>query len=91
MILGKVTGTVVATRKHDALRRGRLLIVQPIDVDGAETGARDVLAIDPHLGAGEGDVVLMAKEGAVVAQLLDTPDVPANTIIVGIVDDWAVH
>lgn len=81
----------MATRKHSALRQGRLLIVQPIDVDGAPMAVPDVLAIDPHLGAGEGDVVLMAKEGAVVAQLLDAPDVPANTIIVGIVDDWAVR
>ena len=91
MILCKVTGTIVATRKHDALRKGRLLVVQPVALDGHPTATRDLLAIDPHLGAGEGDTVLVAKEGAVVAQLLDSKHVPANAIIVGIVDDWAVQ
>ncbi|GAB5520522.1 MAG: EutN/CcmL family microcompartment protein [Rhodothermales bacterium] len=91
MIFCKVTGTIVATRKHEALRKGRLLIVRPVALDGSATDARDLLAIDPHLGAGEGDTVLVAKEGAVVAQLLGSAQVPANAIIVGIVDDWAVQ
>ena len=88
MQLCKVTGSVVATIKDEALRKGTLLIVHPIETDGTLTGVSDQLAIDPGHGAGVGDVVLVAKEGAVVRQILGREDVPANAIILGVVDDW---
>jgi microcompartment protein CcmK/EutM len=88
MFLCKVTGTIVATRKNPALR-GKLLIVQPIGLDATLVGSKDLLAIDPRYGAGIGDVVLVAKEGAVVGQLTGRDDVPANVIVLGVVDDWA--
>ena len=88
MYLCKVTGTVVASRKDERFRRGKLLIVHPIDVHGALDGEKDMLAIDPGLDAGEGDVVLVAREGAVARQLLKLDDIPANVVIVGVVDDW---
>ena len=47
-----------------------------------------MLAIDPGHDAGIGDFVLVAREGAVVRQLLKSEDVPANVVIVGVVDDW---
>ena len=47
-----------------------------------------MLAIDPGYGAGTGDVVLVAREGAVVRQLMNKDAVPANVIILGVVDDW---
>lgn len=94
MQLCRVTGNVVSTNKNQRLRRGKLLIVHPVDTDGNIVGARDQLALDPGLDAGVGDVVMVAKEGAVVAQLLDAGNedapggTPANVIIVAIVDDW---
>ena len=89
MQLCRVTGTIVATRKDEALRAGKLLIVHPISVDGQLDGIKDMLAIDPGYSAGIDDVVLVAKEGAVVRQLVGRDDVPANTIILGVVDDWS--
>jgi microcompartment protein CcmK/EutM len=88
MFLCKVTGTIVATRKNEALAQ-KLLIVQPVDTRGEFATSRDLLAIDPRYGAGVGDMVLVAREGAVVGQLLDREDVPANVVILGVVDDWA--
>ena len=88
MQLCKVTGTIVASKKDEALREGKLLIVHPIETDGALSGIADQLAIDPGHGAGVGDVVLVAKEGGVVRQILGREDVPANSIILGVVDDW---
>jgi len=88
MFLCRVTGTIVATRKDERFRKGKLLVVHPVDVAGELDGIKDMLAIDPGYGAGVGDVVLVAREGAVVRQLMKSDDVPANVVILGVVDDW---
>jgi microcompartment protein CcmK/EutM len=89
MFLCKVTGTIVATRKAEALRPAKLLIVRPVDAGGAIVGDNDMLALDPRFGAGVGDYVVVAKEGAVVAQLMAAADVPANVVVLGVVDGWS--
>lgn len=94
MQLCHVTGTLVSTRKHNALRKGKLLIVRPVDTEGNFLKSRDLLAMDPGFDAGIGDKVLIAKEGQVVAQLLDLENpadapTPANVVIIGVVDDWS--
>ena len=89
MYLCKVTGTIVSSRKDEHFRDGKLLVVHPVDQLGDLDGEKDMLAIDPGYGAGLGDVVLVAREGAVVRQLMKNDDVPANVIILGVVDDWS--
>jgi microcompartment protein CcmK/EutM len=91
MQLCRVTGTIVASRKDESLRNGKLLVVHPLTLDGKLDGIKDMLAIDPGFSAGVHDVVLVAREGAVVKQLLGRDDVPANVVILGVVDDWAVE
>jgi microcompartment protein CcmK/EutM len=97
MFLCKVTGTVVSTRKSERFRPAKLLIVHRVDSEGQLVGSRDMLALDPKFDAGVGDYVLVAKEGAVVAQLMDdaakgAPEAtPANVIITAVVDDWALE
>ena len=94
MYLARVTGAGVAPQKADRLSGHRLLIVSPIELDGQPTGATEDVALDPGLDAGPGDAVLVAKEGAVVADLFDRDRgpgehaTPANVVIVAIVDDW---
>ncbi len=89
MYLCKVTGTIVSSRKNEHFRNGKLLIVHPVDGLGDLDGEKDMLAIDPGYGAGLGDVVLVAREGAVVRQLMKNDDVPANVVILGVVDNWS--
>ncbi len=89
MYLCRVTGTIVSSRKDEHLRDGKLLIVHPVDGQGDVDGEKDMLAIDPGYGAGLGDVVLVAREGAVVRQLMKNDDVPANVVILGVVDNWS--
>ena len=94
MHLCRVTGAVVATQKADRLRRHRLLTVERIGLDGTPLGRPEEVALDPGLDAGEGDAVLVAKEGAVVADLFDRQlapgerATPANVVIVAVVDAW---
>lgn len=94
MYLGHVTDSIVATEKDPRLRAHRLLTVRPVDLDGSPLDGPADVALDPGLDAGPGDYVIVAKEGAVVADLLDRDlgpgerGTPANVVIVAIADDW---
>lgn len=94
MTLCQVTGTVVSTQKSARFRSSKLLVVHPVDSAGERIGTKDLLALDPKFDAGVGDFVLVAKEGAVVAQLMGDADLPggtpANVIITAVVDDWSL-
>ena len=96
MTLCRVTGTVVATVKSERLRASRLLLVRALDLDGALRDRPEDVALDPGLDAGVGDTVLVAKEGAVVADLFDRDlpagalATPANVVIVAVVEGWTV-
>lgn len=85
MTLCKVLGPVVATQKHPAFDGRKLLIVQPLDERGGATG-KSFLAVDHGSGAGEGDTVLVMREGGGVRQILGDKTLPIRSLIVGVVD-----
>ena len=87
MVLGKVIGTLVATRKEPTLEGLKLLVVRACDVDGKETGGI-VIAADA-VGAGVGEVVLYAS-GSSARQTVATKDRPVDATIMAIVDEVAV-
>jgi len=87
MYLAKVVGTVVATRKDDRLEGCKLLVVQPLDEGGVESG-RTVVAVDT-VQAGSGEVVLVVT-GSSARMTSRTKDSPVDAAIVGIVDTVAV-
>ena len=84
MQIARVTGTVVATHKHEKLLGAKLLLVQPLDAGGAARGA-PLLAVDAAQ-AGVGDRVLVVREGRAAVAAIRRPAAPADTAIVGIVD-----
>ena len=83
MILGRVIGTVVSTRKDDELEGLKFLLVKACDFDGKPTGAA-VVAAD-SVGAGIGEVVLYAS-GSSARQTHLTKDRPVDATIMAIVD-----
>ena len=87
MILAKVIGTVVTTISHEHYKNRRLLVVQPLVMEGEDTG-EDFIAID-NTHAGIGDTVLINREGNGARQVLKNPDACIISVIVGIVD--SVH
>ena len=87
MLLGRVSGTLVASRKDPGLDGQKLLVVRQIDTDGSETGAH-VVAVD-SVGAGVGDVVLWAS-GSSARQTEATRDRPCDAVVMAIVDSWEV-
>ena len=85
MTLARVEGNVVATVHHPSFDKRKLLIVQPLDENGAPAG-ESFLAVD-MVQAGVGDTVLVNREGNGNRQLLGMgPIVPIRSLIVGIVD-----
>ena len=84
MILGKVVGTVVTTISHPHYKGRRLLVVQPLGLEG-EAADEDFLAQD-NTHAGIGDTVLVNREGNGARQALNNPDACVISVIVGIVD-----
>lgn len=84
MLLGKVVGTVVATRKEEELTGLRFLMVKGCDVDGKPNGPM-VVAVDA-VGAGVGEVVLYVS-GSSARQTKVTKDRPVDATIMAIVDE----
>jgi len=83
MILGKVVGTVWATRKDEQLVGMKLQIVREVDL-ALEPRERFVVAVD-SVGAGVGEVVLVAQ-GSSARQTQLTRDRPVDAVITAIVD-----
>ena len=83
MILAKVVGTVVATRKDDRLLSSKLLLAQPIDPSGKAHG-HHLVAVDT-VDAGYGETVLIVS-GSSARMAADLKDTPVDAAIVGIVD-----
>jgi microcompartment protein CcmK/EutM len=83
MLMGRVVGTVVSTRKDPELEGLKFLIVKACDFDGKPTGA-SVVAAD-SVGAGIGEVVLYAA-GSSARQTTATQNRPVDATIMAIVD-----
>lgn len=83
MILGTVIGSVVSTRKHEALVGNKLLVVEPLQTQG-DTCKR-LVAIDT-VGAGIGEVVLVTT-GHNAKYASYHQNAPVDAAIVGIVDE----
>lgn len=85
MILARVLGNVVATQKNHRYANARVMLCQPVTLEGAETGAT-LLALD-SVDAGAGDIVLVVQEGW-GASTAATGEAGAaiDSAIVGVVD-----
>ena len=84
MQLSRVTGTVVATQKHEKLVGVKLLLVQPMSADGGNNGSA-LLAVDA-VQAGVGDRVLVVLEGRAAISVVQRRYAPVDAAVVGVVD-----
>ena len=83
MLIGKVVGSVVSTRKNDTLVGNKFMIVElPKDMSD---GRSKIVAID-NIGAGIGETVLVAT-GSAARIGCGVEDTPVDAAIVGIVDN----
>ena len=84
MILGVVKGEVYSTINHPDYDGRRILLVDRIRPDGSEDGGY-LIAVDA-VDAGIGQTVLIVDEGNSARQVLENPDAPIRSVIIGIVD-----
>ena len=84
MLIAKVVGEVVATHKHESHQGQKLLIVQPLELDGSNRGDA-VIAVD-SADAGVGDRVLLVTEGYSAMTSVGRPESPIDMAVIGILD-----
>lgn len=85
MILCRVTGTVTSTQKNAHLARNKLLICQPVAVDGKTPDGASFLSLDAAQ-AGAGDLVLVNKEGSSARLIFQDEEIPLQAVVVAVVD-----
>jgi ethanolamine utilization protein EutN len=89
MFLGKVEGTVVATKKDPAMNGRKLLLVRPQLVDEKDPtklrpGLNTIVAVD-SVGCGEGEMILFCQ-GSSARLAGGLKEAPVDAVVIGIVD-----
>lgn len=84
MLIGRVVGDIVATQKAPSHEGRKILMVQPLNLDGTDRG-EVVLALDA-VDAGVGDRVLVVTEGWSAMTAVGRPQSPIDMAVVGVVD-----
>lgn len=89
MILARVEGSVVATKKNQKMTGSKFLLVRPLVIDSPtaaefKPGMSTLVAVD-SLGAGEGEVVLVVQGSSARLAAVDK-DSPVDAVVIGIVD-----
>jgi len=84
MLIARVIGDVVATQKTVSHVGRKILVVQPLNLDGSDRGEA-VLALDA-VDAGAGDRVLLSTEGYSAMTAVGRPNSPIDSAVVGIID-----
>jgi len=84
MLIGKVIGDVVATQKAPSHEGRKILVVQPLNLDGSDRG-EVLLALDA-VDAGVGDRVLVVSEGWSAMTSVGRPQSPIDMAVVGVID-----
>ncbi|MDX2082191.1 MAG: EutN/CcmL family microcompartment protein [Terrimicrobiaceae bacterium] len=89
MILARVEGSVVATKKNPKMTGSKFLVVRPVVMDSPKAttfkdGSSTLVAVD-SLGAGEGELVLVVQ-GSSARLAADDKDSPVDAVVIGIVD-----
>ena len=80
---------MVATISHPDYKNRKLLVVQPMILEGGQAD-EDFLALDNSY-AGIGDTVLVNREGNGARQVLNNPDACVISVIVGIIDSVSLE
>jgi len=84
MLIARVIGDVVASQKVPSHEGRKILVVQPLGLDGSDRGEA-VLALDA-VGAGVGERVLLSMEGFSAMTAVGRPNSPIDAAVIGVID-----
>lgn len=87
MFIAKVVGTVVSTRKDEALKGQKIFIVQPLNAQMEPDGKTEV-AVD-SVGAGPGEIVIVTM-GSIASKVFENLNAPIDCTVIGIIDSVEV-
>jgi ethanolamine utilization protein EutN len=82
--MGRVLGELVATQKHPSHEGLKVLLVQPLNLDGSDRG--DALVAVDSVSAGRGDKVLIATDGYAAFSSVGRPPSPIDMAVLGVID-----
>ena len=85
MLIGRVVGSVVATKKNLKLDGEKLLLVQPLELSGASKGT-PIIAVD-RTGAGPKERVLYTQDGRTAQQILGRGSAGVDAAILAVIDE----
>jgi ethanolamine utilization protein EutN len=85
VILCRILGTVVSPVQHRVYDGKKVLVCQPVRADGRTRLGTSFLAVDA-VQAGEGDLVLAAREGNTARQILGKDEDPFHAVVLAVVD-----
>jgi len=88
LTIGRVAGEIYSTINHDFYNSKKLLVVDKLTLAGKPSG--DYLIAVDSVGAGVGETVLIVDEGTSARQVVDDPNAPIRSIIIGIIDAIAL-
>jgi len=88
MLIARVIGELVATQKHASHEGRKLLLVQPLNLDGTDRGDA-VVALDA-VDAGVGDRVLLSTDGYAASSSVGRPQSPIDMAVIGFIDQVEV-
>ncbi len=86
MLIGRVIGDVVASQKVPSHEGRKILVVQPLQLDGSDRGD-PVLALDA-VGAGIGERVLLTTDGFSAMTAVGRPNSPIDSAVIGVIARW---
>lgn len=84
MLIARVVGELVATQKHPSHEGRKVLLVQPLNLDGSNRG--DPLVALDAVDAGIGDRVLLVTEGFSAMTAVGRPQSPIDMAVIGFID-----
>ena len=85
MLIARIIGDVPATHKHPSHEGQKLLLVQPVELDGQTPRGDAVIAVDA-VDAGLGDLVLLVTEGYSAMTSVNRPESPIDMPVLGVID-----
>ncbi len=85
MKIARVIGNIVSSIKTPSHKGQKLMVVEPIDMDGLVIGD-SFIAVDAAQ-AGIGDIVFIIEEGGSAREILNKSDAAVDAVIAGIVDN----
>jgi microcompartment protein CcmK/EutM len=84
MLIARVVGDITATCKHPSHEGKKILLVQPLNLDGSERG-NPVVAVD-SVNAGAGDRVLLVQDGFAAFTSVGHKLAPLDAAVIGVID-----